>query len=105
MTAHPIEVFTVAELKTIVLIGDYLVRYGKRGFTYRGLRAYWDARKAYKVLEWHTVERIIRRFCRPPYDLLVRRRVKRGTVYYPTTTFWMTYEWLKSQLRSGGGKR
>ena len=82
---HPLEVLSVSEART--------------GFTYRGLRAYWDRRRLWNSLEWHTVERNIRRFCEPAYGYLKRKRVGKVTVYYPTIKFWDIYETAKAMVR------
>jgi hypothetical protein len=65
--------FSESERKTIKLIADYLHEKGRKCFTYRGLRAYWDSRRMYD-LEWHTVERNIRRLAELGW-LSRRRRI------------------------------
>ena len=47
---------------------------GKRCFTYRGLRAWWDANRKWEGSEWHTVERAIRKLAEEGY----LRRVRKG---------------------------
>ena len=56
---------------TVKLIADYLRHSGSECFTYRGLRRFWDMRRMWRVLEWHTVERVVRELAQ--YGWLARR--------------------------------
>ncbi len=64
-------------LQAAVFIKLYLEERGypeKRCFTYRGLRAWWDANGKWRGSEWHTVERAVRKLAEMGY----LRRVRRG---------------------------
>ena len=67
---------TPSLLQAIVFIKLYLEEqdYPKKCFTYRGLRAWWQANRKYEGSEWHTVERAIRRLAEEGY----LRRIKKG---------------------------
>ena len=64
---YTLSAFSETERKTLRLIAEYLgYRRGETGkdircFTYKGLRWYYNKTRAYRHLEWHTVERNIRR--------------------------------------------
>ncbi len=68
---YELAAFSETEKKTLKLIAEYL-RYRRENsepdkpppkcFTYKGLRWYYNKQRWYKTLEWHTVERNIRRF-------------------------------------------
>ena len=55
-----LESLPTSKRETLRLIAEYLRETGRRCFTYRSLRAYWDRRRLWRELEWHTVERNIR---------------------------------------------
>lgn len=83
-----------SEYRAIILIHQYLVENMKKGFTYRGLRAYWARLKLYRsqndpLHEWHTFERVIRKLAEKRY--LERRIYKKNrrqfVVFYPTVLF------------------
>lgn len=67
---YTLSAFSETERKTLRLLAEYL-RYRRensepdkpmpRCFTYKGLRWYYNKTRAYRHLEWHTVERNIRR--------------------------------------------
>ena len=68
---------TPSLLQATVFIKLYLEERGypeKRCFTYRGLRAWWQANRKYEGSEWHTVERSIRRLA----ELGYLKRVRKG---------------------------
>ena len=46
---------------TLKLIADYLKENGSECFDYRKLRAFWDRRRMWRSLEWHTAERVVRK--------------------------------------------
>ncbi len=56
---------------TLRLIADFLRENGGRCFNYRRLRAFWDRRRMWRSLEWHTAERVVRLFAE---DGLLERR-------------------------------
>ena len=64
---YTLSAFSETERKTLKLLAEYLrYRRGETGkdircFTYKGLRWYYNKTRAYRHLEWHTVERNIRR--------------------------------------------
>ena len=81
---------------TLKLIAEYLSEVGRRCFTYRGLRAYWDVRRLWNELEWHTVERNIRWLA----ENGLLRRIQRGrSVIFcledETASMLATLGWLK----------
>ncbi len=85
---------TPSEYRAIIIINQYLVENMKKGFTYRGLRAYWARLKLYRsqndpLREWHTFERVIRKLAEKGF--LERRIYKRSrrqfVVFYPTVLF------------------
>lgn len=45
----------------ILMIYRYLSEKGQKCFTYRGLRAWMYRKPEYRDLEWHTIERVIRK--------------------------------------------
>lgn len=67
---------TPSLLQAIVFIKLYLEEqdYPKKCFTYRGLRAWWQANRKYEGSEWHTVERAIRKLA----ELGYLKRIKKG---------------------------
>ena len=88
-----------SEYRVLLLINEYLQVNRKRGFTYRGLRAYWSMKKIYAdnddpAREWHTVERVIRKLAEKGF--LDRKMYKKGrskfVVFYPTPLFWELME-------------
>ena len=68
---------TPSELRTLLLIKDYLDSRGRSCFTYRGLRAHYARRGFYRDLEWHTVERAIRELARREILLRVEKSRKK----------------------------
>ncbi|RLG80248.1 MAG: hypothetical protein DRO40_11470 [Thermoprotei archaeon] len=81
-------------MRTLLLVHEYLVVKKRRGFTYRGLRKYWDIKGVYRdkkdpAHEWHTVERNIRELAQQGF--LKRkhpRNNKKTVIFYPTKRFW-----------------
>ena len=63
---------TPSELKTLALIKDYLESRGQMCFTYNGLRAHHARRRFYTDLDWHTVERNIRKMAEERRGILRR---------------------------------
>jgi len=67
MKLYELSAFSETERRTLKLIAEYLgYRLGEIGgpvhcFTYKGLRWWYNRQRYYKELEWHTVERNIRR--------------------------------------------
>jgi len=59
---YQLAAFSESEKKTLRLISSYIYNNNTRCFNYRKLRAYWDKKRMWRVIEWHTVERNIRRF-------------------------------------------
>ncbi len=66
---------TPSELQATVFVKLYLESRGdgRKCFTYRGLRAWWDKERKYEGSEWHTVERSIRRLAEMGYLKRLRR--------------------------------
>lgn len=76
---YVLSAFSESTRKTIRLIAEYLGGRGQRCFTYRGLRRYWDRKRAYYTLEWHTAERAIRKLAEDGWLKRVEiREKKRG---------------------------
>ena len=80
--------------RTLLLIYEYLRVSGKRGFTYRKLRAYWSMKRIYNnhndpAKEWHTVERAVRKLAELGYleRKMLRLGRKKITVFFPTPLF------------------
>lgn len=61
--------------QTLLLIKRFYDETSKDCFTYRSLRAFWDKHRMYD-LEWHTVERALRKLSELHY--LDRRHYKKG---------------------------
>ena len=91
----PWEALSGTEIKVLFMIVRYLRDRGRKGFTYAGLRAYWQQHRLWTVADWHTVERIIRRFASQSYGYLRRIRKGRKYIYIPTETFWTVYKQLR----------
>ena len=93
--------------RTLLLINEYLQVKRRRGFTYRGLRAYWDMKGLYRderdpAREWHTVERAIRKLAE--LGFLERRHPrsnKKTVIFYPTKRFWRVIEEREGLIDDG----
>lgn len=97
-----------SEFRVLLLINEYLQVNKKRGFTYRGLRAYWSSLRIYNdhndpAREWHTVERVIRKLAEKGF--LERRFYKKGrskyVVFFPTPLFWEIIEERRGLIHYG----
>ena len=64
----------------IILINRYLSERNQRCFTYRGLRSWIYKQPEYRDVEWHTVERTIRKLVEDGY--LDRIEIKRNQVLF-----------------------
>jgi len=51
----------------LLLVNSYLAEKGQRCFTYRGLRTWLFRKQEYRDIEWHTVERSIRKLAEHGY--------------------------------------
>jgi len=64
----------------ILIIDRYLSEKNQRCFTYRGFRVWFYKQEWYRDIEWHTVERCIRRLAEE--GLLDRKFIKRNFVVF-----------------------
>jgi len=64
----------------LLMIRRYLDEKKQRCFTYRGLRSWMYRQKEYRDLEWHTVERTIRKLVED--RLLERVELKKNQVIF-----------------------
>ena len=100
MGLAPWKVLSGTEIRVVFMIAKYLKEKGYSGFTYAGLRAYWQRNKLWRIADWHTIERIIRRFAHPTYTYLYRIKKGRKYIYVPTTVFWDVYNALVEQYKT-----
>ena len=94
-------------LRTVILVNEYLQVSRRKGFTYRGLRAYWSKKGFFRdskdpAREWHTVERAIRKLAELGFlERYHPRDNKRQVIFYPTKRFWNVVKEREGLLDDG----
>jgi len=83
----------------ILLIARYLSEKNQRCFTYRGFRVWFYKQPYYKNVEWHTVERMIRKLAEEGF--LNRKFIKRNyVVFCKNERFEEVFEDISRSLKS-----
>lgn len=90
-------VFSEKQRLTLKLIAEYLRSRGQRCFTYHGLHRYWEGSRIRRGIDWHTVERAVRKLAKWGWLKRIEKRID----YRRKSIFCLT-ENLEHELRKLG---